>query len=49
MMILAHILGIPVEETLVPLVSSIGAGTVLWLVGTMEHQWKTRRARSYRK
>jgi uncharacterized membrane protein YczE len=58
MIVLAHILGIPVEESLVPLVSSVGAGTVLWsvgagtvlrLVGTIEHRWKNKRTRSFRK
>jgi hypothetical protein len=29
--LLAHIMGVPVEETLVPLASGAGAGTVLWL------------------
>jgi hypothetical protein len=29
--LLAHIMGMPVEEVLVPLAGGAGAGTVIWL------------------
>ena len=35
MMLLAHILGIPVEESLMPLASGVTAGTLLVLAGMM--------------
>ena len=35
MIFLAHILGMPVEEILVPLASGVGTGTVIWLVAIL--------------
>ena len=35
MILLAHILGMPVEEVLVPLASGVGAGTVIWLAAIL--------------
>lgn len=35
MMLLAHILGIPVEESLIPLASGVTAGTLLVLGGML--------------
>jgi hypothetical protein len=43
MIVLAHVLMLPVEEVLLPLASSAGAGTVMWL------GWMIKRAHSYRK
>ena len=31
MIVVAHVMGVPVEEILVPLASGAGAGTVMWL------------------
>jgi len=47
--ILAHLFGMPVEEMLVPLAGSVGAGTIFWVVGTVKAQWKIKRARFYRR
>lgn len=35
MIVLAHIMGMPVEELLVPLASGTGAGTVIWLAAVL--------------
>ncbi len=35
MIVLAHIMGMPVEEVLVPLASGAGAGTVIWLAALL--------------
>lgn len=35
MIVLAHIMGIPAEEVLVPLASGAGAGTVIWLAALL--------------
>jgi hypothetical protein len=35
MILLAHIMGLPVEEALLPLVSVAGSGTVIWLAATL--------------
>ena len=35
MILLAHVSMMPVEEILVPLVSSAGAGTALWLASLL--------------
>jgi hypothetical protein len=41
MMVLAHIMGVPVEEMLTPLATGAGTGVILWL------RWTIKRARSY--
>ncbi len=35
MIVLAHIMGMPVEEVLVPLASGAGAGSVLWFASLL--------------
>jgi hypothetical protein len=35
MIVLAHVMGMPVEEILVPLASGAGAGTVIWLAAVL--------------
>jgi hypothetical protein len=35
MILLAHIMGLPVEETLLPLVSGAGTGTAIWVAATL--------------
>jgi hypothetical protein len=35
MIVLAHIMAIPVEEVLVPLVSGAGTGTVMWIAALL--------------
>jgi hypothetical protein len=35
MILLAHIMGLPVEEVLGPLLSGVGTGTVIWLATTL--------------
>ncbi len=35
MILLAHIMGLPVEEALVPLASGLGTGTVMWLAASL--------------
>lgn len=35
MIVLAHIMGMPVEELLVPLATWAGAGTALWLAALL--------------
>lgn len=35
MIVLAHILGMPMEELLVPVASGVGAGTVMWLAALL--------------
>jgi hypothetical protein len=35
MILLAHILGLPVEEALAPLASGAGTGAVIWLATTL--------------
>lgn len=35
-MILAHIMGLPVEEVLLPLASGAGAGTLIWFAALLK-------------
>jgi len=35
MILLAHILGLPLEEALVPLASGAGTGTAIWLAAIL--------------
>ncbi len=35
MILLAHIMGLPVEEALGPLASGVGTGTVIWLAAIL--------------
>jgi hypothetical protein len=35
MIVLAHIMGMPVEELLVPLASGAGSGMVIWLAALL--------------
>jgi hypothetical protein len=35
MIVLAHIMGMPVEEVLLPLASGAGSGTMLWLAALL--------------
>jgi hypothetical protein len=35
MIVLAHVMGMPVEEMLVPLASGAGVGTVMWLAAVL--------------
>jgi xanthine/uracil/vitamin C permease (AzgA family) len=35
MIVLAHIMGMPVEEVLLPLASGAGTGTMLWLAALL--------------
>ena len=36
MIVFAHIMGMPVEEVMVPLASGAGAGTVIWLAAILK-------------
>jgi hypothetical protein len=34
-MLLAHIVGMPVEEVFIPLASGVGTGTLIWLAAIL--------------